>query len=601
MAKLLKLRRGTTSQHSSFTGAEGEVTVDTDKDVLVVHDGSTAGGHAMAAQDMDNVPAGSILGTQLENSGVTAGQYGSSSAIPIVTVDAQGLVTAASTTAIDSTTIANGTSNVAVANNGNITVTRAGSTKLNVVGGGVDVTGDITTTGNVSTGDNQYYYVGDSNDGRYYHDGNNTYLEETGQGELRLASHNGPGVRITKGASETLANFSNDGSCELYHDNTKKLNTVATGVEVTGNITSTGSLTVDQGAVIKGANDTAGILELHSDRGDDNPDKWRFIAEASGSELNIQNYANGAWQNNLRATGNAGVDLYHSNGIKASTTSGGFSVTGNIDVSGTVDGVDIQSFYNTTFALSNGSGVLSNGVTATTQAQSDNSLKVATTAYVRTAISEAQAFPSGTKMLFQQTAAPTGWTKVTSGVDNKALRVVSGTAGSGGSNAFSNTLASRSITANAANATQGGNISVANTSAGGNVSIDSASTGGTVNSHTLTINEIPSHSHSIGLNQGRGTNTNYRNNAAGLAGVSYIGANTRNYTNAGSFSTNNSGGGGGHSHGFTGGSHNHNGTLSGTAHTHNATFTGSAHNHSISVTNLDMAVQYLDVIIAAKD
>ena len=30
MAKLLKLRRGTTSQHSSFTGAEGEVTVDTD-------------------------------------------------------------------------------------------------------------------------------------------------------------------------------------------------------------------------------------------------------------------------------------------------------------------------------------------------------------------------------------------------------------------------------------------------------------------------------------------------------------------------------------------------------------------------------------------
>ena len=99
MAKLLKLRRGTTSQHSSFTGAEGEVTVDTTKDVLVVHDGSTAGGHAMAAQDMDNVPAGSILGTQLENSGVTAGQYGTSSAIPVVTVDAQGLVTSVSTVA----------------------------------------------------------------------------------------------------------------------------------------------------------------------------------------------------------------------------------------------------------------------------------------------------------------------------------------------------------------------------------------------------------------------------------------------------------------------------------------------------------------------
>ena len=44
MAKKLQLRRGTTSQHSSFTGAVGEVTVDTDKKVVVVHDGSTAGG-----------------------------------------------------------------------------------------------------------------------------------------------------------------------------------------------------------------------------------------------------------------------------------------------------------------------------------------------------------------------------------------------------------------------------------------------------------------------------------------------------------------------------------------------------------------------------
>ncbi len=50
MAKLLKLRRGTTSQHSSFTGAEGEVTVDTTKDTIVVHDGSTAGGVPLAKE-----------------------------------------------------------------------------------------------------------------------------------------------------------------------------------------------------------------------------------------------------------------------------------------------------------------------------------------------------------------------------------------------------------------------------------------------------------------------------------------------------------------------------------------------------------------------
>ena len=48
MAKKLQLRRGTTTQHNSFTGAEGEVTVDTTKDALVVHDGSTQGGHPVA-------------------------------------------------------------------------------------------------------------------------------------------------------------------------------------------------------------------------------------------------------------------------------------------------------------------------------------------------------------------------------------------------------------------------------------------------------------------------------------------------------------------------------------------------------------------------
>tara|TARA_Y100001938_G_scaffold121783_1_gene169687 strand:+ start:188 stop:979 length:792 start_codon:yes stop_codon:yes gene_type:complete len=47
MAKRIQFRRGTTSATGSFTGAVGEVTVDTDKEVVVVHDGSTAGGFPM--------------------------------------------------------------------------------------------------------------------------------------------------------------------------------------------------------------------------------------------------------------------------------------------------------------------------------------------------------------------------------------------------------------------------------------------------------------------------------------------------------------------------------------------------------------------------
>ena len=44
----IQLRRGTTAEHSTFTGLVGEVTIDTTKDTLVVHDGATAGGYPLA-------------------------------------------------------------------------------------------------------------------------------------------------------------------------------------------------------------------------------------------------------------------------------------------------------------------------------------------------------------------------------------------------------------------------------------------------------------------------------------------------------------------------------------------------------------------------
>ena len=74
MAKLLKLRRGTTSQHSSFTGAEGECTVDTTKDTLVVHDGSTAAGRALLREDLNNLATGAITSTHLAANSVDSSE-----------------------------------------------------------------------------------------------------------------------------------------------------------------------------------------------------------------------------------------------------------------------------------------------------------------------------------------------------------------------------------------------------------------------------------------------------------------------------------------------------------------------------------------------
>jgi len=61
----VQLRRGTTAQHSSFTGAQGELTVDTDKNALVVHDGSTVGGIEAAKNEV--TATGSTTARSLED------------------------------------------------------------------------------------------------------------------------------------------------------------------------------------------------------------------------------------------------------------------------------------------------------------------------------------------------------------------------------------------------------------------------------------------------------------------------------------------------------------------------------------------------------
>ena len=54
MATQVQFRRGTTGEHSGFTGAVGEVTVDTEKKILCVHDATTPGGFPLLKEDGSN-------------------------------------------------------------------------------------------------------------------------------------------------------------------------------------------------------------------------------------------------------------------------------------------------------------------------------------------------------------------------------------------------------------------------------------------------------------------------------------------------------------------------------------------------------------------
>lgn len=69
MSKQVKIRRGTSAEHASFTGVEGEITVDTTLDTVRVHDGATVGGRQLLRADLTNI--GGTLGVANGGTGAT--------------------------------------------------------------------------------------------------------------------------------------------------------------------------------------------------------------------------------------------------------------------------------------------------------------------------------------------------------------------------------------------------------------------------------------------------------------------------------------------------------------------------------------------------
>ena len=90
MAKRVQRRRGTTAEHSTFTGADGEITVDTTKDTAIIHDGAQAGGYPLAREDLSNV-TNKVGIQQLNLSDGSAGQVlktDGSGTLSFTTIDA---------------------------------------------------------------------------------------------------------------------------------------------------------------------------------------------------------------------------------------------------------------------------------------------------------------------------------------------------------------------------------------------------------------------------------------------------------------------------------------------------------------------------------
>ena len=138
MAKLVQRRRGTTAEHSAFTGAVGEITHNTTKHTLVIHDGTTAGGHELARKDLSNVSLVNLIGiTELKTSDGSDGQ--------VLTTDGSGNVTFRT---VDVASAAVGGDLTGTVSNAQIGSNKVGITELNVTDG---TNGQVLTTNGSGT------------------------------------------------------------------------------------------------------------------------------------------------------------------------------------------------------------------------------------------------------------------------------------------------------------------------------------------------------------------------------------------------------------------------------------------------------------------
>ena len=172
--------------------------------------------------------------------------------------------------------------------------------------------------GNLSLRDSDKLICGGGNDLEIYHDGSNAYIKSEITGHLNIDAQYNVYIRNQDG-SETRAAFINNGSVELYHDNSKKFHTTTSGAQLTGHLFMDDDNKVQLG--------TSQDLQLYHDG------SHSYIKDAGTGNLQIlSNQVNiqGADASEYMAKfhQDSDVELYHNGSEKFATTAEGIRVTG---------------------------------------------------------------------------------------------------------------------------------------------------------------------------------------------------------------------------------------------------------------------------------
>jgi hypothetical protein len=148
---------------------------------------------------------------------------GSSGIVNLGSINASGIITASSFSGAFS-----GTATLASGLTGSPSITITG----------LSVSGISTFAQDINLNDNVKANFGDGDDLRIYHDGSNSYVEDTGTGDLYVSGSTNVIIQHHS-TGETMAKFVGNGAAELYHDNSKKFETLGVGATVTGTLFAT--------------------------------------------------------------------------------------------------------------------------------------------------------------------------------------------------------------------------------------------------------------------------------------------------------------------------------------------------------------------------
>jgi len=198
--------------------------------------------------------------------------------------------------------------------------------------------------------DNEKIRLGTGNDIELYHDGSNSYIKDTGTGNLQIVS-NQTNIQDAD-LSHYQAKFIDGGAVELYHSGTKKFETTSAGTQVSGNLVC-GTVTLSGGGLALADDDkvicgTGDDLQIYHNGTNSYINNASGALAITGDDLNFENAA----RNETYAEMNNGgaVTLWYDNTKMLSTTSTGVSITGSGEVkalSATADNTDKKALFTT--------------------------------------------------------------------------------------------------------------------------------------------------------------------------------------------------------------------------------------------------------------